>query len=112
MLHDDKAHLIDILEAAKLAIGYVTGKSHEDFVSDSQCQDAVIRRVEIIGEAARRVSADTRTKHSELPWDSMMGMRNILIHEYDEVDFDVVWETVQRDLPSLIQKLEKIISSK
>jgi uncharacterized protein with HEPN domain len=80
----DKGFLLDIRESAKLALAYVHGKSLEDFLSDSQLQDAVIRRLEIIGEAARRVSEQTRSDLPNLPWTDMAGMRNLLIHGYGE----------------------------
>ena len=84
-------------------------KSPEDFLKDSQCQDAVIRRLEIIGEAARRISPETRARLPQLPWEAMIGMRNILIHEYDDVDLMIVWDTVQKDLPRLVANLENVI---
>lgn len=102
----DREYLLDILEAAKLATAYIDQKTKDEFIEDTQCQDAVIRRLEIIGEAARRVSTKTREELSELPWDSMAGMRNFLIHEYDDVDLDIVWNTVSDDLPPLINTLE------
>src|SRR4030067_2374944 len=105
----DSEFLLDILEAAKLDVSYVGEKSKEDFLKDVQCQDAVIRRFEIIGEASRRISEETRISHSELPWGEMVSMRNVMIHEYDDVDLVIVWETAQRDLPSLINSLEKIV---
>lgn len=71
----DKEYLLDILEAAKLAIAYVDKKSREEFFADLQCQDAVIRRLEIIGEAARRISEETRAAYPDLPWNDMVGMR-------------------------------------
>ena len=80
----DTEYLIDILEAAKLALAYVSGKSKDEFLEDTQCQDAVIRRLEIIGEAARRISDETRAKHPDLPWKAMMGMRNVMIHELNQ----------------------------
>ncbi len=104
----DKEYLLDILEAAKPAIEYVGNKPREEFFGDLQCQDAVIRRLEIIGEAARRISEETRAAHPDLPWSDMVGMRNIMIHEYDDIDMAIVWETVRNDLPSLIDSLEKI----
>ena len=82
----------------------------EDFYRDIQCQDAVIRRIEIIGEAARRVSDKTRTE-LPLPWSDMVSMRNRMIHEYDDIDITTVWVTAKRDLPPLIAFLEKIIKS-
>ncbi|MFH0938920.1 MAG: HepT-like ribonuclease domain-containing protein [Planctomycetota bacterium] len=87
----DQTYLLDILEAARLAIFYVGNKSENEFLADIQCQDSVIRRLEIIGEAARRVSNEFRLVHPELPWSDMIGMRNILIHEYDDVDIHIVW---------------------
>ena len=106
----DKAYLLDILEAGKLAISYVDKMSMEEFLKDTQCQDAVIRRFEIIGEAARRISDEIKADHPEIPWFEIVGMRNIMIHEYDDVDMVVVWNTVKKDIPSLIAAIDKILS--
>ncbi|MDA8242312.1 MAG: DUF86 domain-containing protein [Nitrospiraceae bacterium] len=106
----DREFFLDILEAAKLAVSYIMGKSREEFLNDSQCQDAVIRRFEIIGEAARRISEDSRDANPELPWNEMIAMRNVMIHEYDDVDLPIVWETVKNNLPSLIAAIEKILA--
>ncbi len=107
-MSQDKEYLLDILQAARLAVAYAGGKSQEEFLWDVQCQDAVIRRLEIIGEAARRVSEQTRTDYPHLPWIEMIGMRNFLIHEYDDVDLTIVWHAVHIDLPPLIAALEEI----
>src|SRR3989304_3904896 len=104
---NDKACILDILESAKTALGYIAGKTREDFLKDTQCQDAVIRRIEIIGEAARRVSNNGKAT-LPLPWSEIIGMRNLMIHEYDDVDLVIVWDTVKNDLPPLIASLEKI----
>lgn len=106
----DRAYLVDILQAARLAIAYVSGVSEDTFLRDTQLQDAVVRRIEIIGEAARRISASARREMPELPWTEMVGMRNLMIHEYDDVDFRIVWETIQRDLPAVIAALEPLIA--
>lgn len=111
MSHDD-AYLLDILESAKIALQHISETTQEDFYKDLLCQDAVVRRIEIIGEAARRISAETKRKYPQLPWKSMIGMRNLVIHEYDSVDLDVVWDVVQKDLPILISELEKVILSR
>ena len=66
--------------------GWHAGRAKDEFIEDTQCQDAVIRRLEIIGEAARLISDETRTTYRKLPWNEMVGMRNIMIHEYDEID--------------------------
>jgi len=105
----DNEYLADVLDAARLARSYVHGISLEEFLKDVQCQDAVIRRLEIIGEAARRLSDSTRESLPDLTWNAMISMRNILIHKYGDVDLNVVWDTVQMDLPPLIAALEKIL---
>lgn len=108
----DPQYLLDVLIAAKLALTYVAGKTQEEFLADTQCQDAVIRRLEIIGEAARRLSRQTRTTLPELAWNAMIGMRNAMIHEYDDVDLSIVWDTVRSDLPSLIRAIEPLVPPK
>jgi uncharacterized protein with HEPN domain len=105
----DRAYLFDIAEAARLALSYVDGLTLDNFLDDTQRQDAVIRRIEIIGEAARRVSPQTRERHPEIPWATMIGMRNLMIHDYDDVDMDIVWDTVHRDLPELLGLLEPLL---
>ena len=107
----DKVYLLDILEAAKLALSYLDKESIESFCDNIQCQDAVIRRLEIIGEAAKRISESTRTSLPDLPWREMIGMRNFMIHEYDNVDLKTVYNTVKNDLPPLIESLEKLLNS-
>lgn len=108
----DLVYLLDILDAAKLAMTYVRGITKDSFLCDTQCQDSVIRRIEIIGEAARRISQKTKDAHPTIPWYEMVGMRNLMIHEYDDVDLEIVWDTVQRDLPLLVKLIEPIFLSK
>jgi uncharacterized protein with HEPN domain len=105
----DDTYLVDILESAKIALDYIFDKDWEEFYEDIQCQDAVVRRIEIIGEAARRVSQETRDQYPQIPWREMTSMRNLVIHEYDVVDISQVWDTVQNKLPSLIEELSKIV---
>ena len=105
----DDTYLVDILESAKIALDYVSGKSWDDFYEDMQCPDAVVRRIEIIGEAARRVSQERRDQHPQIPWREMTSMRNLVIHECDVVDINQVWDTVQNKLPPLIEELGKIV---
>ncbi|KAA3606186.1 MAG: DUF86 domain-containing protein [Calditrichaeota bacterium] len=105
----DETYLIDILDSAKIAVSYLENFSQEKFNSDYKTQDAVIRRLEIIGEASSKVSETGKEIYSDLPWREMKSMRNFLIHEYDDVDFEVVWETVKTNLPPLIKQLEKIL---
>lgn len=105
----DTEYLLDILEAAKLASAYISGKTREQFSRDTQCQDAVIRRLEIIGEAARRISAKTQALLPDLPWQEMTRMRNLMIHEYDDVDLTIVWDTAQNHLPLLVKRIAPLV---
>lgn len=105
----DDAYLYDILDSAKSAIEYMRGKDWDSFSEDILLQDAVVRRLEIIGEAAGRVSSDTQEKYSHLPWHAMKSTRNKVIHEYDSIRLDIIWDIVHKDLPDLITELEKII---
>ena len=103
----DIEYIVDILESARLARAYVGDSTLEEFQADVQCQDSVIRRFQVIGEAAKRVSEEGRAAWPNLPWKEMVGMRNVVIHGYDAVDLAVVWETVTNDLPKLIAALER-----
>ena len=105
----DDTYLVDMLESAKIALDYSLGKTWDDFFNDIQCQDAVVRRIEIIGEAARRLSQDTRDRHPQIPWREITSMRNLVIHEYDVVDINQVWDTVTNKLPPLIDQLAKLV---
>lgn len=111
-MQNDEAFLLDILESAKIAVIYLKDISLEKFEKDLKTKDAVIRRLEIIGEASSRVSDETQNKYSEVFWKKMKGMRNLLIHEYNYIDTDIIWETVKNNLPPLIKELEKITKHK
>lgn len=107
----DIQYLFDILESAKLAVSYTIDKDKTAFLCDLQCQDAVNRRLVIIGEAANRVSKETRQSLNHLPWRQMIGMRNIVVHEYANVNLSIIWDTVQTNLPGLVTDLENILPS-
>ena len=99
--------LRDILDSALKIREYFVGISREDFIANVEKQDAVLRRFEIIGEAASRLSPETQETFPNLPFRSMRGMRNIIAHDYGEVDIDQVWQTVTNDLDGLITTLTK-----
>lgn len=105
----DISYFSDILSSSKLAVDYLDKISFDEFIQNTAIQDAVIRRIEIIGEAANRISEQSKKKYDHLPWIEMKGMRNLLIHEYDEIDLKEVWNTVKKDLPALIIEMEKIV---
>ncbi len=98
----DLAYVMDIFEAARLVRSGMVGITQEAFFNDWLRQSAIVRQFEIIGEAAKRLSAEFTNNHPEIPWHSMAGMRDMLIHEYASVDFEEVWRTAQNDIPHLI----------
>lgn len=82
------------------------GRKRPDLESDRQLNLALVRLLEIVGEAATRVPEEKRTRMTDIPWPQIVSLRNRLIHGYDEVDFDILWQIVTRDLPHLIEALE------
>jgi uncharacterized protein with HEPN domain len=103
----DPQFLLDMLQSAELIAGYTDQVSKDEFIQNVQLQDAVIRRLLVIAEAARRVSDTTRQERLDISWTEINGMRNRLVHEYDDVDFDIVWDVVQNEIPSLITALKQ-----
>lgn len=108
-MRDDVIYLKDMLDHAREALDMIRGKEIEDLGRERMLELALTRLVEIIGEAAGRVSQEERDKHPEIPWHEVIGMRNRLAHGYDSVDLNVLWDTVELDLPPLIAQLEKIL---
>ena len=108
-MRDDAAWLLDILIAARDARSFVSGVSWEQFEESRLHQNAVLKAIEIIGEAAGRVSNEFKATHTEIPWPEIIGMRHWLVHGYFEVDIRKVWDTVQDDLPSLIDLIEPLV---
>ena len=107
--HRDQAYLLDILIASRKAIEFVSNLTFQEFINSELHQNAVIRPLEIIGEAARKISGDTKSIYPQIPWGEMIGMRNRLIHEYLDIDLSTVWDTIQNDLPDLIFIIEPLI---
>ena len=88
---------------------YVFGKTWDRFYEDMQCPDAVVRRIEIIGEAARKVSEPFKANHPDIPWREMVAQRNVLVHEYESIGDDEIWDVATVHVPELIQALTPLI---
>ena len=97
----DQDLLTDIHEATQRIAAYVAGMTYAAFLSDTRTQDAVIRNLEIIGEAAKSLSSDIKTGHPDLPWKEMAGVRDRLIHNYFGVNLDIVWQIITVELPEV-----------
>jgi len=101
--------LRQMIDYAQKAISLSRGRKRSDLDSDLTLNLALTRLIEIIGEAANRVPREFQEDHTDIPWMEIVGMRNRLIHGYDEVDLDFLWSVVRNDLPSLIKQLNKIL---
>jgi uncharacterized protein with HEPN domain len=98
-----------MLDHAREAVAMTSGRTRGELDTDRQLNLSLVRLLEIVGEAAGRVSAEERGRHPDIPWPEIVGLRNRLIHGYDSVDFDILWQIVSDDLPALIAVLEKAI---
>jgi uncharacterized protein with HEPN domain len=104
--HDDMVRLRHMLDHAREAVSLIQGKQREDLGRERLLELSLVRLIEIVGEAAARVSPKGRRTFQGIPWKEVIGMRNRLIHGYDQVDLDVLWDTIEDDLPPLILRLE------
>lgn len=109
MTNDPRAFLLHIRDACVAVQEYVADISEDDFRSSKEKQDAVVREIEIIGEAVRNLPEELKKSNPEVPWNLISSMRNFLIHEYFSVDLDLVWNTATFEIPRLREKVEKII---
>lgn len=98
----------DILEAIQKVEQYMVGCSHEEFLSDSKTTDAVMRNLEIIGEASGRLPDDFKRKHKEIEWEKIIGFRHRIVHEYFGIDLEIVWTILRNDLPQFKNELLKL----
>jgi len=108
MKKEPKVFIEHILECIEIIEKYTEGKAKEDFLNSIQLQDAVIRRIEIIGEAVKNIQEEIKKSYQDIPWKKIAGMRDILIHEYFGVDLELTWEVVKKDIPDLKRKISKI----
>jgi uncharacterized protein with HEPN domain len=105
----DSVFVAQMVEAAEAALEFSDGQTAESFARDRLVGYAVVRAIQLIGQAARSVSPELQAAHAEIPWREMIGMRNVVVHDYADVDLSLVWKTVRDDLPGLIERLNAIL---
>ena len=111
MSNRDKERLLDMLAASDKAISFTTGKTRADLNQDDMLALALVRLLEIVGEAARFVPDEIRDSHPDIPWREIAGTRDRLIHGYFAVDLDIVWSIIEIDLPPLAVQLRSVLGT-
>ena len=109
---DDRISLRQMLDHAREAVEMACGRDRKHLDVDRSLNLSLVRLLEIVGEAAGRLTKETQDVYPEIPWAQIVSLRNRLIHGYDEVDFDILWDIIRWDLPPLIERLESIVSKK
>ena len=106
----DKSRLEHMLQAIERICRYTKGKNFEDFIADDMMYYAVVKNIEILGEASNRLTEEFRQAHPKTPWKQVNGMRNYIVHEYFQVDNNVVWDVITNDLPILEQQIKEYLT--
>jgi uncharacterized protein with HEPN domain len=109
MPRTDRLYLVDIIEAIDALSRFVTGISIDDLVSDDLIASAVLQKLIVIGEAASRLSLSTRKSHPEIPWERVIGMRNVAVHAYFSIDWSIIWTTAKENLPILREQVTNVL---
>lgn len=109
-MYNRPVHLLleDIFEAIKKALRYTNGFTYEAFINDDKSIDAVVRNLEIVGEAVRRLPEDFKGKYPDIEWEKIVGLRHRIVHDYFGIDLEIIWQILQKDLPEFKRALEKI----
>ncbi|EXI79562.1 MAG: hypothetical protein AW10_02295 [Candidatus Accumulibacter appositus] len=110
MSPDDRWRLQHMIEAAESAQNFIAGRQRADLNGDRMLVFAIVRAIEIVGEAASKISEETRSAHGAIPWKAIIGMRNRLVHAYFDIDASVVWATVTEELPALLGQLQALVA--
>lgn len=105
----DEVIVLDLIRASRLIMMFRQGMDEAEFMVDVKTQSAILHQLMVMGEAVKRLSMPYRDQHSHIPWKSIAGMRDVLIHAYDIVDLEEVWKTATKDIPSVLSSLEKLL---
>jgi uncharacterized protein with HEPN domain len=106
----DKEYLADVVEAVQRIVAYTVGLNFEEFLTDQKTQDAVLRNLQVMGEAVKKLSAPLKQAYPSPPWKQMAGMRDKVVHDYFGINYDIVWALAKEELPALLQSLTAIHS--
>ena len=108
MRAEDRVRLRHMVEAAESAVQFIAGRQRTDLDEDRMLLFALVRAIEVLGEAASKISEKTRAAHASIPWRAIIGMRNRLIHAYFEINTAIVWQTVTQEIPALLPQLRAL----
>ena len=109
MRAEDRIRLLHMVDASQAAMKFVSGRQRDDLQTDQMLLFAVLRAIEVIGEAASKVSDEVRLANTDIPWKAIVGMRNRLIHAYFDVDTQMVWETIRVEIPGVLPHLQTLL---
>lgn len=109
MIRTNKHYFQDMLDYAKSSLEFTSGLQFEELLMDKKVIFATVRALEVVGEASNRISEEVKEKYPFLPWIEMRGLRNRIIHNYDDIDYEIVWKVLKNEIPKLIQQIELII---
>jgi uncharacterized protein with HEPN domain len=110
MSRDFNLYLEDILESCHRIVRYTSGMSYDSFVKNDLVYDAVLRNIEIVGEAVKQIPGEIRDQHPEVDWRRIAGMRDIVAHHYFSIHDEIVWDIIENKIPELAEKVEKILN--
>lgn len=108
---DWRLYVTDMIKFCERVLSYTAGMERDTFIGDSRTYDATIRNLQLIGQAASRIPTSVREAHREIPWRSIIGTRNRVVHAYLGIDDNVVWDIIQTDIPDLLPKLRQLLDS-
>lgn len=109
MPRDYRVFLDDILEASRAVLEYASGLSREQFFADRKTMQAVVWNLQVIGEAAKNIPHEIRSRYPDVPWRDMAGLRDVIVHQYFEIKLDVIWKVIQNDVPLVETRISAIL---